>query len=149
MIENKLKNVIARLQNKKIFKDNLKIFARVFAVLFSGSLRMNLDPIEKCSDFELWNVLNLSHLEKFVKSLPGMDLVTKNNFRKLQPKHSNYYNLVPVYFSQRTQKKITVDGLKSKSYSMIKTQSYRNCQCFYLKSTQINYVCTSNLTSYI
>jgi len=48
------------------------LFFLIFnAVLFSGSLRMNLDPIGKCSDVELWNVLSLSHLEKFVKSLPG------------------------------------------------------------------------------
>lgn len=38
-------------------------------VLFSGSLRMNLDPFETKSDEELWNILELAHLKTFVKSL--------------------------------------------------------------------------------
>ncbi|XP_068685996.1 multidrug resistance-associated protein 1-like [Montipora foliosa] len=40
-------------------------------VLFSGSLRMNLDPFDKHSDEELWNVLEVSHLRKFVSGLNG------------------------------------------------------------------------------
>uniref|UniRef100_A0A8D0CEX9 ABC-type glutathione-S-conjugate transporter n=1 Tax=Scleropages formosus TaxID=113540 RepID=A0A8D0CEX9_SCLFO len=38
-------------------------------VLFSGTLRMNLDPFEKVSDEELWQVLELSHLKDFVTEL--------------------------------------------------------------------------------
>ncbi|KAL5281110.1 ABCC2.2 family protein [Megaselia abdita] len=38
-------------------------------VLFSGSLRMNLDPFEMKTDEELWNILELAHLKTFVKSL--------------------------------------------------------------------------------
>jgi len=38
-------------------------------VLFSGSLRMNLDPFNSYSDDELWNALKLSHLDNFVTSL--------------------------------------------------------------------------------
>ncbi|KAJ1130883.1 hypothetical protein NDU88_009227 [Pleurodeles waltl] len=37
-------------------------------VLFSGTLRMNLDPFEKYSDDDIWNALELSHLKKFVAS---------------------------------------------------------------------------------
>lgn len=37
------------------------------AVLFSGSLRMNLDPFDKHSDEDLWKALDLSHLKQFVK----------------------------------------------------------------------------------
>ncbi|XP_053366955.1 ATP-binding cassette sub-family C member 3 isoform X1 [Clarias gariepinus] len=40
-------------------------------VLFSGSLRMNLDPFEKYSDEEIWNALKLSHLHKFVSNQPA------------------------------------------------------------------------------
>ena len=38
-------------------------------VLFSGTLRQNLDPFEKYSDDELWRILELSHLKKFVSGL--------------------------------------------------------------------------------
>ncbi|KAG5262648.1 hypothetical protein AALO_G00277310 [Alosa alosa] len=37
-------------------------------VLFSGTLRMNLDPFEKYSDDDLWKSLELSHLKKFVSN---------------------------------------------------------------------------------
>ncbi|XP_063304600.1 multidrug resistance-associated protein 1-like [Pelobates fuscus] len=39
-------------------------------VLFSGALRMNLDPLEKHSDAELWEALGMCHLKDFVQSLP-------------------------------------------------------------------------------
>ncbi|KAG5215686.1 hypothetical protein JEQ12_001262 [Ovis aries] len=39
-------------------------------VLFSGTLRMNLDPLDKYPDHELWEVLELCHLKEFVQSLP-------------------------------------------------------------------------------
>ncbi|XP_044107048.1 multidrug resistance-associated protein 1-like isoform X2 [Neovison vison] len=39
-------------------------------VLFSGTLQMNLDPLDKYSDRELWEVLELCHLKDFVQSLP-------------------------------------------------------------------------------
>ncbi|XP_036439199.1 canalicular multispecific organic anion transporter 1-like [Colossoma macropomum] len=38
-------------------------------VLFSGTLRMNLDPFEKFSDEDIWKVLELAHLKDFVGSL--------------------------------------------------------------------------------
>lgn len=38
-------------------------------VLFSGSLRNNLDPFEQKSDDELWRALELAHLKAFVKGL--------------------------------------------------------------------------------
>ncbi|XP_066905603.1 multidrug resistance-associated protein 1 [Halyomorpha halys] len=39
-------------------------------VLFSGSLRMNLDPFESYNDEQVWRALELSHLKAFVKDLP-------------------------------------------------------------------------------
>jgi ABC-type multidrug transport system fused ATPase/permease subunit len=38
-------------------------------VLFSGTLRLNLDPFEQHSDAELWQSLELAHLKSFAKSL--------------------------------------------------------------------------------
>ena len=40
-------------------------------VLYSGSLRMNLDPFDKHSDEELWSVLEVSNLSGFVSGLNG------------------------------------------------------------------------------
>nr|XP_019958522.1 PREDICTED: multidrug resistance-associated protein 1-like isoform X1 [Paralichthys olivaceus] len=39
-------------------------------VLFSGSLRMNLDPFGSYTDEELWQALEFSHLKNYVSSLP-------------------------------------------------------------------------------
>ncbi|XP_067039421.1 multidrug resistance-associated protein 1-like isoform X2 [Acropora muricata] len=40
-------------------------------VLYSGSLRMNLDPFDKHSDEELWSALEVSNLSGFVSGLNG------------------------------------------------------------------------------
>ncbi|NWU60420.1 MRP1 protein, partial [Pterocles burchelli] len=39
-------------------------------VLFSGSLRMNLDPFDQHSDEDIWRSLELAHLKNCVSSLP-------------------------------------------------------------------------------
>eukprot|EP00095_Tigriopus_kingsejongensis_P007287 maker-scaffold313_size211302-snap-gene-0.9 protein:Tk07287 transcript:maker-scaffold313_size211302-snap-gene-0.9-mRNA-1 annotation:"multidrug resistance-associated protein 1 isoform x4" len=39
-------------------------------VLFSGSLRMNLDPFNKYSDQDLWTALDHAHLKAYVSNLP-------------------------------------------------------------------------------
>ncbi|XP_032086464.1 multidrug resistance-associated protein 1-like isoform X2 [Thamnophis elegans] len=40
-------------------------------ILFSGSLRMNLDPFDQYSDDDVWMSLELAHLKAFVSSLPN------------------------------------------------------------------------------
>ncbi|XP_050541854.1 multidrug resistance-associated protein 1 isoform X1 [Daktulosphaira vitifoliae] len=40
-------------------------------VLFSGTLRMNLDPTNKSTDNQLWTALELAHLKAHIKNLPG------------------------------------------------------------------------------
>jgi ATP-binding cassette, subfamily C (CFTR/MRP), member 4 len=40
-------------------------------VLFSGTLRANLDPFEEMADLELWNALELVELKEFVNSFSG------------------------------------------------------------------------------
>ncbi|XP_032473157.1 canalicular multispecific organic anion transporter 2 isoform X5 [Phocoena sinus] len=43
-------------------------------ILFSGTLRMNLDPFGNYSEEDMWRVLELSHLHTFVSSQPaGLD----------------------------------------------------------------------------
>lgn len=39
-------------------------------VLFSGSLRMNLDPFDTYTDEDVWRSLELAHLKTFVANLP-------------------------------------------------------------------------------
>ena len=39
-------------------------------ILFTGSLRFNVDPFDRHSDQEIWTALKLSHLTNFISSLP-------------------------------------------------------------------------------
>ncbi|XP_058043060.1 ATP-binding cassette sub-family C member 2 isoform X2 [Ahaetulla prasina] len=39
-------------------------------ILFSGSLRMNLDPFDQYSDEDIWHALELAHLKSYVQALP-------------------------------------------------------------------------------
>uniref|UniRef100_A0A1B6E9X5 ABC-type glutathione-S-conjugate transporter n=1 Tax=Clastoptera arizonana TaxID=38151 RepID=A0A1B6E9X5_9HEMI len=49
-------------------------------VLFSGTLRMNLNPFGLHSDDKLWECLKLAHLGEFVKGLPeGLDFIISEN----------------------------------------------------------------------
>jgi len=49
-------------------------------VLFSGTLKLNLDPFEKHSDEELWEVLNQVHLKQHILQLPQqLDYCFKEN----------------------------------------------------------------------
>ncbi|XP_046475187.1 multidrug resistance-associated protein 1 isoform X1 [Neodiprion pinetum] len=40
-------------------------------VLFSGTLRLNLDPFEQHTDDQVWKALEHAHLKEFVKGLPS------------------------------------------------------------------------------
>ncbi|KAH9499530.1 Multidrug resistance-associated protein 1 [Bulinus truncatus] len=40
-------------------------------VLFSGSLRFNVDPLGLCTDEEIWTTLNLARLNFFISDLPN------------------------------------------------------------------------------
>ena len=40
-------------------------------VLFSGDLRMNLDPFNVHKDAEVWTALEQAHLKTFVDTLPS------------------------------------------------------------------------------
>lgn len=49
-------------------------------VLFSGTIRTNLDPFNERTDDELWNSLELAHLKKFVASTEeGLEHVISEN----------------------------------------------------------------------
>ena len=49
--------------------NNISNFSQQDPVLFSGNLRLNLDPFNKHTDEELWQVLDVSHLKNFVSGL--------------------------------------------------------------------------------
>lgn len=40
-------------------------------ILFSGTLRLNLDPFQVKNDEAIWKALELSHLKAFIKTLPA------------------------------------------------------------------------------
>ena len=40
-------------------------------ILFSGTVRFNLDPLAKVSDSEIWNALELSQMKDTIKEMPG------------------------------------------------------------------------------
>jgi len=40
-------------------------------ILFSGTVRFNLDPLSKVTDVEIWKALGLAQVKGIVKDLPG------------------------------------------------------------------------------
>ncbi|XP_059139698.1 multidrug resistance-associated protein 1-like isoform X2 [Physella acuta] len=53
-------------------------------VLFSGSLRFNLDPFDVHTDQSVWEALNNAHLGDFVKELPGqLNYITEEGGQNL------------------------------------------------------------------
>ena len=54
---------------EKRLKIEIPLYPVSFQVLFSGSLRMNLDPFNAYTDEKVWEALKLAHLETFVSSL--------------------------------------------------------------------------------
>jgi ABC-type bacteriocin/lantibiotic exporter with double-glycine peptidase domain len=53
---------IVRLQHNHMLSES---------VLFSGTLRYNLDPCGLYDDTQLWSAITAAHLKKFVSRLPG------------------------------------------------------------------------------
>ena len=54
-------------------------------VIFSGSLRVNLDPFGTHSDEELWGVLELAHLKAFIFTVKqGLDYQCGENGESLR-----------------------------------------------------------------
>ena len=54
-------------------------------MLFSGSLRMNLDPFSESTEAALWNALEHAHLKRFVASLPeGLDFMCSEGGENLR-----------------------------------------------------------------
>ena len=52
--------------NDLIFSLFLNHFQNKDPVLFSGTLRINIDPFEAYTDEQLWNALEHAHLKDFV-----------------------------------------------------------------------------------
>lgn len=47
-------------------------------VLFSGSIRYNLDPFDEFEDYEIWNALERVHMKEKIQQLQLSHLVTEN-----------------------------------------------------------------------
>lgn len=56
------------IKSKKLIKINI-FFLMKEPVLFSGSLRMNLDPFDEYNDHQIWDALDKANLKKFVENL--------------------------------------------------------------------------------
>ena len=79
-----------------IYTNHANLFPALFQdpVLFSGTLRMNLDPFDKFTDQELFDALRLAHLKEFVDSLPqGLDYECGEGGVSLRSVHSDYTSL--------------------------------------------------------
>lgn len=59
------------LEKARLFIRSVNVLFLQDPVLFSGTLRLNLDPFDKYTDEELWKVLEVSHLNRFVLGLNG------------------------------------------------------------------------------
>lgn len=59
------------LKKARLFIRSVNVLFLQDPVLFSGTLRLNLDPFDKYTDEELWKVLEVSHLNRFVLGLNG------------------------------------------------------------------------------
>lgn len=55
--------------NLKVLRSKISIIPQE-PILFTGTIRQNLDPTERCSDEQIWRSVELSHLSAFLRSLP-------------------------------------------------------------------------------
>lgn len=67
-------------------------------IIFSGTIRMNLDPFEKHTDDEIWTSLELAHLKDFlINSEEKLDFECKEDGKNLRYRfHHIYINV--LYF---------------------------------------------------
>ena len=61
-------------------------------VLFSGSMRMNLDPFNQYSDKNVWDALEHAHLKSFVSNLIGK--IQYHHSKKIKLKHVAYISIL-------------------------------------------------------
>ena len=60
-------------------------------VLFSGTLRMNLDPFDKFTDEDIWKALEQAHLKDFVSGLlQGLQHECGEGGQNLRWNHSTF-----------------------------------------------------------
>jgi len=80
----------------KVYKPVLSLFAPQDPVLFSGSMRMNLDPFQTHTDTQVWKALEHAHLKQFVVQLPEQlshDCAEGGeNLRQVAPLSGGFYD---------------------------------------------------------
>ena len=54
-------------------------------VIFSGTLRSNLDPLGTCPESDIWRAVEQAHLKDFVEALPeGLEFVCSDGGENLR-----------------------------------------------------------------
>ena len=74
-------------------------------VLFSGTIRFNIDPFDRHTDAELWDTLKHAHLKDFVASLPAqLQHECTEGGGNLRFEISRSINSVPLLFTDTIRK---------------------------------------------
>ena len=85
------KDFLCAVYSSSIIHSSVWIHVLQDPVVFSGSLRMNLDPFDKHTDEELWQALEHAHLKTFVQGLTaGLQYECTEGGENLRSVHNTF-----------------------------------------------------------